>query len=98
MLTQEVLYGLLNPETGRLAQVRAEYNGANRYACGEYSYYLNDYGQEDWLLQDKEQFEKALKTTTEWYNADRKERPVVSEEIREWKRVRVTKIVEIEEI
>lgn len=62
-----VKYGFMLPN-GDLAKLDCEYNGQERYACGEYRYWLSEFGNNDFLVDTVDDLEKVLLNNTPWYN------------------------------
>jgi hypothetical protein len=67
----EVEYALKIKETGELARIHSQYNGDDRYACGEYSTWLTDSLQDPvFKVNSLESLQMVLVKNTPWYNTD----------------------------
>lgn len=74
MESNEVKYGLLLKKKGRILGIEIIPNGDDRYACGEFTYQLDEWSSDTpWLVDSYEQALMAKWTSEEWYNSSYEE-------------------------
>lgn len=62
-------YGLKIVGKERLLGVEIKHNGEDRVACGEYTYQLDEWSEDTWLMEDYNSVVMAKWTSEEWYNS-----------------------------
>lgn len=73
MESPRVQYGLVYKKKDRILGIESKYNGEDRYACGEYTWTLNEWSDEPWLLEDLNKVLMAKWSSEEWYNSNYEE-------------------------
>jgi hypothetical protein len=70
----KIQYGLIYKKKDRMLGIEKAYNGDDRYACGEYTYKLSEWlDEEPWLLDDLNKVLMAKWASEEWYNSSYEE-------------------------
>jgi hypothetical protein len=71
METTKVQYGLKLKKKDRILGIERTYNGDDRYACGEYTYRLDEWcGDKPWLVDSYDDVVMAKWVSEEWYNSE----------------------------
>ena len=87
--TTEVRYGLRHKTTGELAKYSVISNEGRDF-CGDFTYTLSQYGEEDWMCESLHILDCVLSgISTPWYNSEL-ETPVVNIRIEDYTPVKIS--------
>lgn len=91
-MNTNIQYSLRNKTTGKLIGVEISSNEGGS-CCGEFSYRLSSYADNEWFVDTIEELEKAIAFDTPWYNSEHNRPQHGDEDFEEYEPVEVVRTI-----